>query len=762
MPGGGAVVGDADGVGERADGDGDHPATAERLRAGDGDGGERESRGGGSGSAEVGTLTLTFAAGAGNSQSFAAITPVGKGATTFSVTSNPQSCVAGSMAVEVVAVPLVQLTDDFSGTAVNTALWKQDETPFDPTGVFTSDGTSSITLSNGMARIAVTVETALWPGLALTTVSSYSAAATVPTTFEGIDRVKLDFDLVTGTGAEQRAGVWVRSASGNFVFSRNTRRTTAGITGWRYNKMTGAADDNPTNEGVNIAAFDGGKFDDSANHRLKVVANGATVKLYLDGIFGAEVSPVRLGTDVRLRCVRRRDGQRGAGAVRQRARAGRRGHPGAGEAVGGAFRWQRGECWRWTGTGALQESDTVSPGAWKAVTPAPAGEFLYRLRGGRGEVLPRGSITGWSRRLRADSPARRAPTRRAGFLFPWRRYPRVRMPIVSWSRGRAGAWLGWVGVLVTGLAGRAGEGPGVGSSGHRFATGRLEARKREQMSALAGARVFHGFQFVDRWLESGIRFEHHAVDDAARTYKAAHYNHGNGVAAADVDGDGRVDLCFTTQIGRNQLWRNLGGGRFEDFEAAGIGLVDSISVASAFADIDNDGDPDLFVSTVRHGNHLFENLVGTVPGHHGRGRRGLRGALFRDRIRGRGQRRAAGSGGGKRGELYGGTAGAGRVLSRAGGCLSGPPASGAEQGESRVSEPGGTAVSGSDQDLGLPGTELDGGRHVHGISMATGGPTCTSSTCRATTITTKTAAPGRGGWNAPRRISRRPRGGRWE
>src|SRR5207247_4156328 len=39
-----------------------------------------------------------------------------------------------------------------------------------------------------------------------------------------------------------------------------------------------------------------------------------------------------------------------------------------------------------------------------------------------------------------------------------------------------------------------------------------------------------------------------------------------------------------------------------------VGLPDQIAVTASFADIDNDGDPDLFVTTVRHGNHLFENL----------------------------------------------------------------------------------------------------------------------------------------------------------
>jgi hypothetical protein len=37
-------------------------------------------------------------------------------------------------------------------------------------------------------------------------------------------------------------------------------------------------------------------------------------------------------------------------------------------------------------------------------------------------------------------------------------------------------------------------------------------------------------------------------------------------------------------------------------------MPDAIAVACSFADIDNDGDPDLFATTVRQGNHLFENL----------------------------------------------------------------------------------------------------------------------------------------------------------
>lgn len=141
--------------------------------------------------------------------------------------------------------------------------------------------------------------------------------------------------------------------------------------------------------------------------------------------------------------------------------------------------------------------------------------------------------------------------------------------------------------------------------------GVLAKRREDQIAAAKACAAFYDFGFSDRVVASGIRFEHHPVDDAGRFYKAVHYDHGNAVAVADVDGDGLLDIYFTTQLGANQLWRHTGGGKFEDVTIqAGVGLTNQISVAASFADLDNDGLPDLFVTTVRHGNHLFKNLGG--------------------------------------------------------------------------------------------------------------------------------------------------------
>ncbi len=136
----------------------------------------------------------------------------------------------------------------------------------------------------------------------------------------------------------------------------------------------------------------------------------------------------------------------------------------------------------------------------------------------------------------------------------------------------------------------------------------LASRRDAQVAAARAWRVYHDFRFTDRQPESGIRFKHEIVDDAGRHYKAVHYDHGNGLPAADVDGDGLIDLYFMTQLGDNQLWKNLGGGKFKDVtREAGVAMTDRISVSGSFADLDNDGDQDLYVTTVRKGNVLFEN-----------------------------------------------------------------------------------------------------------------------------------------------------------
>jgi len=135
----------------------------------------------------------------------------------------------------------------------------------------------------------------------------------------------------------------------------------------------------------------------------------------------------------------------------------------------------------------------------------------------------------------------------------------------------------------------------------------LAKRKALQLESIKKApSLFYDFHFTDHLTESGITFINKAVDDTGKYYKPVHYDHGNGLAVADVDNDGLLDVYFCTQLGSNQLWKNLGDGKFENI-TGNTALENRISVAASFADIDNDGDEDLYVTNVRKGNVLFEN-----------------------------------------------------------------------------------------------------------------------------------------------------------
>ena len=135
----------------------------------------------------------------------------------------------------------------------------------------------------------------------------------------------------------------------------------------------------------------------------------------------------------------------------------------------------------------------------------------------------------------------------------------------------------------------------------------MARRQQAQLEAAQAYEVFCDFSFTDQLAASGIAFRNRVVDDSGKHHIPVHYDHGNGLAVGDVDGDGLYDLYFTTQVGGNQLWRNLGGARFENHTTPSLELADRIGVSASFGDIDNDGDVDLYATAVRLGNRLLVN-----------------------------------------------------------------------------------------------------------------------------------------------------------
>ena len=85
-----------------------------------------------------------------------------------------------------------------------------------------------------------------------------------------------------------------------------------------------------------------------------------------------------------------------------------------------------------------------------------------------------------------------------------------------------------------------------------------------------------------------------AFTDVTATSGIFEPGYGMGVAAADYDNDGWVDL-YVTGLADNHLWHNNGDGTFSDVTAkAGVGDA-RWSVSASFFDYDKDGFLDLYV-----------------------------------------------------------------------------------------------------------------------------------------------------------------------
>ncbi len=172
----------------------------------------------------------------------------------------------------------------------------------------------------------------------------------------------------------------------------------------------------------------------------------------------------------------------------------------------------------------------------------------------------------------------------------------------SRSRGSSTGWFGGrlVGALLVGLAAL----PGCDGSGPSASSG-----TPEPVRSKSAPSVPPGGGFVEEGRDAGLNFRMAFLPgEQGEKFKINLYDHGAGVALADVDGDLDDDIYLLNQLGPNGLFRNEGSGRFTDITSgAGVALGDRICVAAVFGDVDSDGDQDLYVTSTRGGNVFFRN-----------------------------------------------------------------------------------------------------------------------------------------------------------
>ncbi len=115
--------------------------------------------------------------------------------------------------------------------------------------------------------------------------------------------------------------------------------------------------------------------------------------------------------------------------------------------------------------------------------------------------------------------------------------------------------------------------------------------------------------------QTGILFNNKVVDDKnLNIFNFRNFYNGGGVAIGDINNDGKPDVFFTSNEGKNRLYLNKGNWKFEDVsEKAGVTGINNWHTGVVMADVNGDGWLDIYISNsgnfdgTKSANELYIN-----------------------------------------------------------------------------------------------------------------------------------------------------------
>ena len=107
------------------------------------------------------------------------------------------------------------------------------------------------------------------------------------------------------------------------------------------------------------------------------------------------------------------------------------------------------------------------------------------------------------------------------------------------------------------------------------------------------------FELVEN---TGVNFQNDVEDGSKdNSFLFRNFYNGGGVAIGDINNDGLPDIFLTSNAGANKLYLNKGDFKFDDIgERAGIIKDDKWNTGVVFADVNGDGWLDIYVCSSGH------------------------------------------------------------------------------------------------------------------------------------------------------------------